>query len=165
MRLTKIRIRDHEDKDQIRKAGSGELIGLCDEIINHMNSLGFICDAEVLNSSSVKVGINQRQFNVDIQKLGYNTQHSSGGNRKRTCLPSWNQRVEFNDALNAILDRFGFSANVSSGPFTVRKGEEVFTEEDWENQIPSYLRQNIANGYFVEQGDYKAPTLKRVGAK
>jgi hypothetical protein len=166
MKITKIRVVNKhilgskiKSHGELRKPLAIELELVCDEIENHMRSLGFKCEANIVNSTALKVDWNKSQFRIDTDKLGYNTQ-CRPGHLRRTNLPSWDQRVEFNDALNAILTRFGFSANVKSGPFTIREGFEIFTESDWTDQKPDYIYQNEANGYVVTRGDYKANTLK-----
>ena len=150
MKITKIRVKS---KTELRKPETHELRTLCSVVETTMLNHGFITEASIVNSTSIKVG-NKRQFSIDIERHGYNTQHSMG-KLKRTRLPSWDQRVAFNNALNNIFSKHGTSANISSGPFTVREGFTCFDKNDWLDQKPDYLIQNEANGYYIEQDDYK----------
>lgn len=58
--------------------------------------------------------------------------------RRSNCL-SWNDWVEFNNLVNAAMDRLNISANITtlgggSRGFTIRKGMKAMTEDDWEDR-------------------------------
>ena len=67
----------------------------------------------------------------------------------RTNVPTWNQRVTYNNVVNQVLTFFNVSANVKSGDYTVRHGLEAMTERDWYNQKPMWVTMNEDKGYYV----------------
>jgi hypothetical protein len=137
-----------------KKLTNNQLNAVARIINNTMRgSLGFLIDVEVLNSS-LKIGYQKCQFKINTTRHGYNTQHSHG-RRKLTSLPTWDQRVEFNNALNAIFDSLNLSAKIVSGPFTIRNGLQIYGRPDWDTQKPEYITHNEALGYYVARGNYK----------
>lgn len=141
MRITSIKF---NEKNGGGKPTENFLKELCSLIIHKMDKSGFITDAFCLNGSSIKVGLNRSSFRINTKMLGSNARISpfvkSQKGYKRTNVPNWNQRVEFNNILNTIFDSFGIEARIKSGCFTVRdKMKGAFTEDDWKNQTPSWM--------------------------
>ena len=72
-----------------------------------------------------------------------------GGNytQKRTRFMGWEDWVEFNNAINDVLDREYISANAKSlgGQFVQRRGTERMSREDWEH------------GFGTNVGSYMSP--------
>jgi hypothetical protein len=95
-------------------------------------------------------------FRIDTNIHNRNLYHRPGAEPKLTNVPTWEQRVEFNDIVNAVLNKFKVSANVKSGDYTVRKDTISMTENDWNAQIPEHHRVNFARGFFVEAIDEKS---------
>ena len=147
MKLTKMRKNG-------QKLNSEDFNALIVDLHNAIKAEGFITEIQQVNSQCIKLGLHMRSFNIDLSVHGYNTQHSMG-RMKRTNLPSWDQRVTYNDTLNKILDQHNISCNIKSGPYTIRQGLESMTERDWEFQKPEWQHQNEIRGYYVEEGDYK----------
>lgn len=119
-----------------------------------LRKVGYITEVSQLNSQSIRIGLRMRSFSVDLKVHGYNTQHTPYGSR-RTNLPSWEQRVEYNNIINDVLNKFGISCKVVSGPFTIRDGYTNMSESDWHKQVPGWVLHNQIRGYYIEQGDYK----------
>ncbi len=115
---------------------------------------GYISEVKIVNKSRIDIGMHMCSFRVNVAVHGYNARYNPYMNYKagykRTSTPTWDQRVEFNDIVNAVLNKFKASANIKSGPFVIRKGTEAMTESDWHNQKPSYLLENEARGFSVE---------------
>lgn len=140
MILTKIRNNDGKLKAK-------SLQTLANALSKALTKEGFITDVTVKNSSSLKLGLHSRCFSINTQKLGHNAVIYSADSSmkfkkgyKRTNVPVWDQRVRFNDVVNDVLDSFRVSANIKSGPFTIRKGYDRGTEDSWRNEIPSWFQ-------------------------
>ena len=95
-----------------------------------------------------------KTFSLDLRKHDRNLYVSQSGDRL-TNLPTWDQRVEFNNIVNAVLNKFRVSANVKSGFYTIRKGFECMTEYDWQDQKPRWIYHNEINGNYIESVDEK----------
>jgi hypothetical protein len=131
------------------KNGGGKLTArmleeLCNAILFQTNKAGFITGANVENGSSISIGLHMSSFRVNTEKLGHNARLGdyidSPKGYKRTDVPTWDQRVEFNNIVNKCFDKFHLDANIKSGPFTVRdKIKGANDEQDWENQTPEHL--------------------------
>lgn len=113
---------------------------------------GFITDVIVLTRTSMKIGLWMRTFNLDTTKHDRNLQVNPWQS-KLTKLPNWNQRVEFNNIVNEVFNKFKVSANIKSGPFTIRKDMECMTEYEWYDQIPHWIHQNQTKGYYIKAVD------------
>lgn len=146
MKVTKMRIK-------------GELLGglrmhsVMSELKRRFAKAGFVTGVSVQNHSSIHIGMHMRSFKIDTTKHDRNLRHSPGSNPKLTDVPTWDQRVEFNNIVNAVLNKFKVSANIKSGPFTIRSGTEAMREGDWLNQKPYWITQNENNGYYIESCD------------
>lgn len=126
------------------KATEQELKQLCSIAVDKLEARGFITEAEVLSSSAIKIGLPGRSFRIDVNHLGHNARlgHfvSSPKGYKRTDVPTWDQRVIFNDVVNELFDKWDLVALIKSGCFTVRdKRRGAHNESDWENQTPSWM--------------------------
>lgn len=148
MILTKI-----YDTNLKRKLSNHELSNLIYSIEKFMGKIGFKVKGEIRNSQSIKLTYNKKQFEIDPIVLGYNTRYSFG-TKKLTRVPSWDQRVKFNEELNSILDINDISCKVISGPFLIREGTTSYKETDWYNQMPDYMVENENRGFYVEEGNY-----------
>jgi hypothetical protein len=113
---------------------------------------GFITEVRALTRTSIKIGLHMRTFSLDLTKHDRNLYRSQCGD-KLTNLPTWDQRVEFNDIVNSVLNKYGISANVKSGPFVIRKGKEAMVEGDWVDQKPEWIHHNEMRGNYIEAID------------
>lgn len=154
MKLTKLRV-FNGSKATLDKPTVQQLKDLIVFIEVKMQRLGFEVFGDIINSTHIKLGSNKCQFRIIVERLGYNTRVNPHLNLKRTRVPGWDQRVKFNNTLNQIMDELDFSANVVSGPFTIRQGLQHFTESDWHNQKPEWIQSNEARGFGIEEYDYK----------
>jgi hypothetical protein len=69
--------------------------------------------------------------------MSYYPVHRSVAGWKRTNIPTWDQRVEFNNIVNEVFDSHSATANIKSGVFTVRTVEDgAWNEGHWSAQIP-----------------------------
>lgn len=147
MKLTKIRTKN-------TKLNESHLKHLGIHLVNQLNNAGFITEYTILNSQSIKLGMHSKSFTVDVKRLGYNARYNPFRRTKlgytRTSTPTWDQRVQFNDIVNSVLNEFGITCNVKSGPFTIRKGGISLNENDWNNQKPDYLWHNESRGFTIE---------------
>lgn len=125
------------------------------ELKKRFSKAGFITGVSVVNSQSIKIGLHMRSFSLDVTKHDRNLQVNPYGKRL-TNLPTWDQRVEFNNIVNSVLNKFKVSANVKSGPYTIREGLDSFNEDDWHNQKPDWLRLNEFSGWYIEPVNEKA---------
>ena len=127
---------------------------------------GFITEVNAITRTSIKIGLHMRSFKLDVTVHDRNLRCNPHLPNKLTDTPTWDQRVEFNDIVNAVLNKFKVSANVKSGPFIIRAGTKAMTEYDWHAQKPEYIRHNEMRGYSVEpideQAFLKARRLKRL---
>jgi hypothetical protein len=119
----------------------GSLEALCWDLHNALTANGFKTEVEVKNSTSIKIGMHMSSFRIITSELGYNGRISrfckSPKGYKRTDVPTWDQRVEFNDIVNAKFDEHGLSATIKSGCYSIRKGTHSFNESDWQDQTPT----------------------------
>lgn len=114
---------------------------------------GYITEVGAVTRTSLKIGLHMRSFKLDVTKHDRNLRHNPHLPSKLTDTPTWDQRVEFNDIVNSVLNKFKVSANIKSGPFTIRSGRTAMTENDWVAQKPEYITHNECRGYSVEPCD------------
>lgn len=126
-----------------------------------LSKAGFITGVSLFSRTSIKLGLHMRSFRLDLTIHDRNLRHNPHLPPKLTDTPTWDQRVEFNDIVNAVLNKFKISANVRSGEFVIRKGTQCMTEDDWHNQVPMWSRSNESNGYYVEAIDERAYLAER----
>lgn len=147
MKLTKIRRAG-------KKLNDSALEHLAIQLSNAVKRRGYITEIHRVNCSSLKVGIWQRTFKVNIYSLGYNARYNPHSVSKkgyvRTSSPTWDQRVKFNDIINEVLTKNKIDCNVKSGSFLIRHGFTSYEEQDWENQKPDYMLHNESRGYIVK---------------
>ena len=115
-----------------------QILKIVKTISRAYKQIGFDCPVSALNRTSIKIGEGYSLFRVVVSSRGYNayvgSHISSPKGYKRTNVPTWDQRVEFNNILNGILDAFNVVCNVKSGPFTVRVKEGALGESFWSGQ-------------------------------
>ena len=145
MRATGIRFSKAKTKSLGYSKPSDILLrDLCELIVIRTAKAGFITKASQLTGSAIKIGLHMSSFRVDTAKLGHNARIGryidSPKGYKRTDVPTWDQRVEFNNIVNRAFNQYGLVANIKSGCFTVRdKVKGAHNETDWENQTPSHM--------------------------
>ena len=124
-----------------------------ESIVIRLNSefkkAGFVTNVSIATKTSLNIGLHMRCFTLDLSMHDRNLQ-CNPYQKRLTNLPTWSQRVEFNDIVNKVLNKFKVSANVKSGPYTIRQGLDAMNEYDWNDQKPSYIQSNEANGYYIE---------------
>lgn len=122
-----------------------------------MEAIGFETKAIVKNSSRIDLTLGGSCFRIIPEKLGYNASYTpfSGSQYKlgykRTRVPTWDQRVEFNNMLNKILDNYEVSANIKAMELIIRQGTKSYNENDWFEQESEWRAENRAKGYFVDK--------------
>lgn len=116
-------------------------------------SAGFITEVNALTRTSMKIGLRMRSFKIDRAMHNRNLRHNPHLPSVLTDSPTWAQRVEFNNIVNNVLDKFCLSANVRSGLFTIRRGVKCMTEQDWHDQKPWHIVYNETVGFFIEACD------------
>lgn len=115
---------------------------------------GYISKVYEVSSTSMKIGLHMRSFSVDTSKHGYNARYNPYRITKkgytRTNTPTWNQRVEFNNIINKVLNEYNVSCNIKSGPYTIRQELTAMTESDWYDQKPEWQLDNEIRGFYIE---------------
>lgn len=121
MKAKRIRYQDGSKVEQ------GVLHLVCETIVRRAARVGFIVDAEMEDDSTIDIGLHMRSFRIDVNKIGHNAKlngqygHKSPKGYIRTDVPTWDQRVEFNNLVNAVFDSHKLIASIISGNYTVRK--------------------------------------------
>lgn len=133
MQVTSIRKRG-------KKLDQFELIELAIKIQKAFDRAGFRTHVRAVGLSGIHISENSKCFTIDpniharnAKYLRYRTE--VGLSWKRTLLPTWQQRVQFNNILNQILDKANITASIRSGIFTIRSVREgAFTAAYWSMQ-------------------------------
>lgn len=154
MKITKMRIKG-------KKLNSDEIQVIVFSLRARLGRAGYVTNVESLTETSIKVGMHMASFRIDTTVHDRNLYHTPHAEPKLTNLPTWEQRVDFNNIVNAVLNKFKVSANVKSGDYTVRKGDVSMTETDWNAQMPEGQRYAFAQGRFIEAIDEKSFLEKR----
>lgn len=143
MKLTKIRTNQNEiPSNKI-------LVSIINDINTQFKGKGFITEVSIINKTSIRIGQHMRSFSLDLSIHDRNLQCNPHLVPKLTNLPTWEQRVVFNNVINNVLNKHNISCNIKSGPFIIRKGSHSMTENDWLDQRPEYLLANIAKGFEI----------------
>lgn len=148
MKVTSIRIKGLKPEDI-------ELQIIQSQLEYRFAKAGFITEVSIVNKTSLKIGLWMKSFKLDTNKWDRNLQINPHLSPKLTTTPNWDQRVSFNNIVNSVLNKFKVSANVKSGPFTIRKGKQTFDKYDWYDQKPEWIRHNEFRGYGVQAIDEK----------
>ena len=138
MRVTGIR-----DKNG-KKLEPWELDIICQRLTRHLEEIGFITEAEPVNGTSIHIGLRMRSFKINTAHLGYNGRFGayvkSVKGYKRTDVPTWDQRVSFNNLVNKVFDRAKLTAKIVSGQFLIRDKERgAYNEWHWKDQVPNNM--------------------------
>lgn len=157
MKLTKIR---NSDGSKLTERMVEEYAQL---ILQALNKKGFKTNAYATGATSMKIGLHMSSFRIDTTKLGHNARVGiaaygyngckSPKGYKRTDVPTWDQRVEFNDTVNYILDKFNIHANIKSGAYTIRKGDWSYCENDWYNQGSNFSYSADASRQIIPEAE------------
>lgn len=101
-----------------------ELTLLCEQIVLAQARAGYITEAQIKTTGAIRIGLHMKCFVVDVKRLGYNAVIASHVKSikgyKRSNMPLWDQREEFNHIVNKIFDRWELQAHIKSGYYTVR---------------------------------------------
>jgi hypothetical protein len=93
-------------------------------------SAGYLTGVEI-SGAAVLISSGLGQFRVDTDKLGHNARFRRWGSPVRgyvrTDVPTWEQRVDFNNITNRVFDAMDATATIRSGPFTVRDRDGAHT--------------------------------------
>lgn len=138
-----------------KKLTHEELEQLGRDLVNELGSVGFITDHFTINSSRIDLKVHMKSFTINVTRLGYNASYNPmmkyKAGYKRTNLPTWLQRVSYNNIVNRLLDENNISCNVTSGPFTIRLGLDSMNQDDWLDQKPDYLIENENRGFIIKR--------------
>lgn len=140
MKITKMRNKKNE------VPSSDVILAVEKELKAQFIRAGFITNVNTETRTCIKIGLHMKSFSLDLSKHDRNLYKSQCGD-KLTNLPTWDQRVVFNNIVNNVLNKFKLSGNVKSGPYTIRQGFTAMTEYDWQDQKPSYVHSNERNGH------------------
>lgn len=108
---------------RIRRQGTGErlshhdLVALCVSLDRALMERGFVSSATVRNGTCLHISYHRKSFVVDTARVGYNwirATHTKSG-WKRTAIPTWEQRIRYNQTVNDVLDQWSIQSEVKSG--------------------------------------------------
>ena len=125
-----------------RKPTDDELDRVRKDLNDEMLQRGIDCSVFELSSTSLNL-TDCRLTREYIDKYGYNL---SPHTDRRGSILGWEDWVEFNDALNDVMDRHGMSGNAHSlaGKFRIRNGDQRLSRDDWDDlaseNVGSYMR-------------------------
>lgn len=111
---------------QGKKLNSIQMNALVIKLDKAIKRAGFISGVKIINSSAITISGHMRSFSIDVAKLGYNarvnqiTATTTKAGFKRTDVPTWTQREQYNHIVNDVLDSLKLSANIKSGDYEVR---------------------------------------------
>jgi hypothetical protein len=106
---------------------------------------------ETLPLKSISIGMGFSCFRIIPKIHEYNGRMGhyidSPKGYTRTTVPTWDQRVEFNDLINDIFDAWKLSARIKSGPYLVRSRQTGRRDEsDWSSEDPTGMQGDAVNG-------------------
>lgn len=138
MKVTRIRI-----GEGTKKPTTKELLNIKTLLCIGFKGAGFITEVSIVNSTSIRIGLHMKSFVLDLTKHHRNLYRSRFG-ENLTSLPTWKQRVGFNEIVNDVLNDLKVSALVRSDVFDIRNGMHCFDEYDWNHQLINspYRNQN-----------------------
>lgn len=138
MKVTRIRI-----GEGTKKPTAKELLNIKTLLCIDFKEAGFITEVSIVNSTSIRIGLHMKSFVLDLTKHHRNLYRNRFG-EKLTSLPTWKQRVGFNEIVNDVLNDLKVSALVRSDVFDIRNGMHCFDEYDWNHQLINspYRNQN-----------------------
>jgi len=140
MKITKIRTKKNEIPS------TNIILQFERELRQQFKTAGFITNVNAETRTGIKIGLRMRSFSLDLTKHSRNLYISPYGD-KLTNLPTWDQRVVFNNIVNKVMNKYKLSGNVKSGPYTIRQGFTVMDEYDWQDQKPDYVYANEMRGH------------------
>src|ERR1700684_2985374 len=100
MKITKMRIKG-------LKPNKDQQIDILLTLASKLDKAGFITQVSIATSSSLRIGLRMKSFVLDVSKHDRNLK----SNTRLTNLPTWHQRVKFNNIVNSVLNKFKVSAN------------------------------------------------------
>lgn len=145
MKITKIRMNG-------QKLTAEQMAKLKQKLSFNLSKAGFVTDVSIVNSTCIHLGCNRKSFIINTALLGYNTRYNPHSGPKRSSTPTWNQRVTYNNIINDLLNHHKITANIVSGPFIIRKGDQCYTETNWFQQIPEWMLHNENKGHYISKG-------------
>jgi len=119
MKITNIRTKNNEIPS------TDSILALEKMLVSKFNKAGFITVVNPLTRASLKIGLHMCSFRVDIDKLGHNADFGNAGRMcklgyKKTAVPTWEQREQFNHIVNDCFDKLKLSATIKSGDLLIR---------------------------------------------
>lgn len=163
MKFTKIKSMDHKPVN---------LGKLTTELVTTLAKKGFVTGIDILSETSFKLGLHGRSFNVNIKKIGANLRRDHSRKSitgwKRTNVPTWDQRVEYNQTVQELFDKYNLSAKITSGQIVVRDGVENLTESDWNSTVHADSKDTIQpmyDAYVTEEKEARKARAKELAAE
>ena len=133
MKFTKVKTTDNSQLDL-------DMLGQA--LVLTLRKKGYITEFSTISASGFKLDLHMQSFKIDTEKLGYNYRTGCYVNTKtgfkRTNVPTWSQRVDYNNIVNKVLNKYKISAKVVSGDFNIRDGVTSKTEYDWSYDTDHY---------------------------
>jgi hypothetical protein len=114
---------------------------LASELVGVLAKKGFLTDVKETSPRGFVLSINKASFFIDTEKLGCNLRpaHGTLTKYKRTNIPTWGQRVEYNLTVQKFLNKKGLVCKVTSGGFLIKDYERDYVENDWHYQSHSNM--------------------------
>lgn len=136
MKITRMKLKQNDSKT---------LYNLSYKLETLLSKKGFITHVGLEEGT---IGLHMRSFKIDTKKLGYNAKISYMTSNpkkgyKRTDVPLWEQREEFNHIVNAFFDKHNITAKIVSGKYLVRDHVSgAVTEWECVNYAGQYMEPN-----------------------
>lgn len=154
MKITKIRDKNGESVDTYT------LERVCIELERRFDKAGFITGVEI-RGSAIYCGMRMKSFTIDPKKRGHNAdtsryaQQTAKGYR-RTTIPTWDERKEYNHIINDVLDKFKLKANAYNSVLYIRYYDS--------GRVNDWFHFQISNGERVYYEIHKEKDLLKESA-
>lgn len=109
-------------RSQGKRVKEALLRKVCKTLSERTVARGYVTHIAPIDNFEIIISNNLRLFTIDSNKLGYNAEYLNNESLvwRKSITPTWDQRVDFNNIVNDVLDEFKLEANVRSGFFVVR---------------------------------------------
>ena len=124
-------------------------------IVGVLAERGFKTGYKVDDKGKLKIGLHGKSFVIDTEMHGYNSKlNPFRGKPSKTSLPTWEQRVEYNNTINDIMDKLNLNATIKNSVFIIRDKNGRKDEAYWQNNQPEFMQHNISRGFAVVKGTF-----------
>lgn len=117
------------------KLKEGEINRLARSIKSRLNKKGYDCKINLRGSNFELHGCRLNDQYVKKHGRNLSPYAERWGKTRRGRVLGWNNWVQVNNAVNAVMDEKNVCGKIDSlhGKFKVRDGKRKYTEDDWED--------------------------------